>query len=383
MAVLIICEPADVHASAVAWALGKCGVEAIRWHPAPPWAAAGAVRFESGSVDYRFAGTGGEIRPSSIDAVWRRRPSRPVFPAGFGESDRRASGYELAAFHGGVQELLPRDILWANPTDGRQSANFKLRQLAAAIDVGFTIPRTLVTDDAAQARAFVESEPEGQVVYKPFYSFHWQRADRIYQSVTTPVGESDFHDPQALIWSPGIFQRFVPKAYELRVSLFGRTCVAARIFDQDPVDWRTRQSDMKVAPHELPEDVERKLHALMDALGLTMGMADLIVTPDGDYVFLEINEQGQFLWVEEMCPALPLLATCTHFLASGNPRFAAEIVPGSPLSYARFVEEEADRFHEEKLAFLSAGGILDPSFLNDHDDAAEKAEEEEEDTVTR
>lgn len=373
MAVLIICEPADVHASAVAWALEKCGIEAIRWHPAPPWASPGEVRFESGRVDYSFAGKGGEIRPSSIDAVWRRRPSRPVFPPGLRESDRQASRYELAAFHGGVQELLPRDILWANPPAAQQSANFKLRQLAAAIEVGLTIPRTLVTDDASQARAFVASEPEGQVIYKPFYSFHWQRDGRLYQSVTTPVAEADLHDPQALLWSPGIFQKFVPKACELRVSLFGRTCIAARIFDQDPVDWRTRQSDMKVAPFDLPEIVERRLHALMDALGLVMGMADLIVTPDGDYVFLEINEQGQFLWVEDMCPELPLLAACTHFLASGNPRFAAEAVPGSPLNYARFAAEEADRFHEEKLAFLEAGGILDHSFIDDNDDA-ERAE---------
>jgi hypothetical protein len=375
VSVLIICEPADLHACAVAWALAEKGVDSVRWHPAPPWALPGSVRFGAGAVDYRFAGTGGEIAPSTIDSVWMRRPSRPVFPDDLGESDRRASLNELHAYHGGVLELLPKDILWANPLGARASANFKLRQLAVAVSLGIPVPRTLVTDDSAQARDFVAAHPEGTIVYKPFHSFHWQQPnDDLYQSVTTPVAAADFHDPEALIWSPGIFQAFVPKAFELRVSIFGRTCVAAKIFDQDPIDWRTRQRDMKVAPFALPGAVEAKLLALMERLGLVMGMADLIVTPDGDYVFLEVNEQGQFLWVEDMCPDLPLLDTAARFLAGGDPRFAVRILPGEGPTYRGFVEAEGESFGDEKLSFLRAGGILGQSLLKDRPDPSrEKA----------
>ena len=365
MAVLIICDPVDVHSSALAWALKQHGAEPILWHPAPPWAPAGSIRFNSASVDYRFAGTGGEITPASIDAVWMRRWPKPVFPAGFGESDQRASRAELQAYHGGVLELLPRDILWANPLDARRSANYKPRQLAAAVAVGLAIPETIVTDDAAQAKAFAASRP-GEVIYKPFYSFFWERADKeIFQSVTTPVTAADFDDPQALIWSPGIFQAFVAKAYELRVSVFGRTCVSAKIFDQDPIDWRTRQSDMKIAPYRLPDAIERKVHALMDALGLVMGMVDFIVTPAGDYVFLEVNEQGQFLWVEEACPELPLLDIAARFLASGEPRFEAGPSRGAGPRYDVFVAEESETYLEGKQAFVAAGGILDHALLKD------------------
>lgn len=357
MTVLIVCDPADIHVSAVAWALEAGGVRAIRWHPAAPWASPGVVRFEPGSIDYRFTAAGGAIEPGAIDAVWMRRWPKPAFPPDISEADRTAARNAQIAYHGGLLELLPRGILWANPLRARASASFKLRQLAAAVAVGLPIPRTMVTDDAARARYFTASQGEGRVVYKPFHAFFWERpGHEVRHTVTTPVGEADFDDPQSLLWSPGIFQTFVPKAFELRVAMFGRTCVAAKIYDQDPVDWRTRQFDMKVAPYVLPEGVLRRLHALMERLGLTMGMADFIVTPEGEHVFLEVNEQGQFLWAEQMCPDLPLLATCARFLAGGDPRFDAEAVPGCGPRYGDFLDAGFEAFREEERRFFEAGG---------------------------
>ncbi len=46
-----------------------------------------------------------------------------------------------------------------------------------------------------------------------------------------------------------------------------------------------------------------------------MGVFDLKVAPDGEPVWLEINPQGQFLFVEGMC-GLPLTAAFCRFLAS-------------------------------------------------------------------
>jgi hypothetical protein len=34
-----------------------------------------------------------------------------------------------------------------------------------------------------------------------------------------------------------------------------------------------------------------------ELLGLAFGCIDLIVTPEGEHIFLEVNEMGQFLWV--------------------------------------------------------------------------------------
>jgi glutathione synthase/RimK-type ligase-like ATP-grasp enzyme len=51
--------------------------------------------------------------------------------------------------------------------------------------------------------------------------------------------------------------------------------------------------------HDLPDDVADKLRAMMRRLGLVYGAIDLRLTPDGRYVFLEVNPAGQFLYVEQ------------------------------------------------------------------------------------
>ena len=45
--------------------------------------------------------------------------------------------------------------------------------------------------------------------------------------------------------------------------------------------------------------VADRLKELMRLLGLTFGGIDLVLTPDGDYVFLEVNPSGQWLWLDD------------------------------------------------------------------------------------
>jgi hypothetical protein len=82
----------------------------------------------------------------------------------------------------------------------------------------------------------------------------------------------------------------------------------------------------------------------MDELGLVMGMIDLLVTPEGDHVFLKVEEQGEFLWLEQMCPDLPLVDIAARFLACGDPYFRVDVVAGFGLKYANYLGSGPDRF---------------------------------------
>jgi glutathione synthase/RimK-type ligase-like ATP-grasp enzyme len=64
------------------------------------------------------------------------------------------------------------------------------------------------------------------------------------------------------------------------------------------IDWRRRPFDIEKTPITLPSDIDAKLIALLRAFGLYFGAFDLIVTPEGRHVFLEVNPAGQYLWVE-------------------------------------------------------------------------------------
>jgi hypothetical protein len=57
------------------------------------------------------------------------------------------------------------------------------------------------------------------------------------------------------------------------------------------------------------------IHRLMERLELNFASLDMIVTPDGEFVFLELNPNGQWLWLESEV-GLPLVATMADLLMS-------------------------------------------------------------------
>lgn len=73
---------------------------------------------------------------------------------------------------------------------------------------------------------------------------------------------------------------------------------------------------------------------LMDLLGIATGSFDFAVTRQGEHVFFEVNEQGQFLWMEDRYPGLPVLQVFSEFLLSGDKHFEwkGEIDPGRSLA---------------------------------------------------
>jgi hypothetical protein len=87
------------------------------------------------------------------------------------------------------------------------------------------------------------------------------------------------------------------------------------------IDWRAAFDRLPIEPAQLPESVADACRRIMTSLGLVFGCFDVIVTPSGDYVFLEINEMGAFLWIEEKVEELHLLDAFCEFLIQGTPDF--------------------------------------------------------------
>src|SRR5262249_46875973 len=144
------------------------------------------------------------------------------------------------------------------------------------------------------------------------------------------VPKRDLGYAQDVRLCPVIFQAYVPKRVELRVTVVGGRVFAAEIHSQASRrtrhDWR--HYDPYQTPHhahDLPADVEGRCLALTERLGLRYGAIDLVLTPDGRYVFLEINPNGQFLWIEE-ATGLPISDAVCNVLMAGGPA-SPEVTP--------------------------------------------------------
>lgn len=82
-------------------------------------------------------------------------------------------------------------------------------------------------------------------------------------------------------------------------------------------DYRHVGVEIDYLPHKLPKKIEDLCLRLVSELGLVYGAIDLILTPSDEYVFLEINPNGQWYWVEQLTK-LPMLATLVDLLMNGN-----------------------------------------------------------------
>jgi glutathione synthase/RimK-type ligase-like ATP-grasp enzyme len=266
----------------------------------------------------------------SYTSVWLRRLVEPwAISDRLAAADVKMARLEARRFAEGTRTVISAGSIWINPIATRAWANSKPYQLRTAREVGFVIPTTLFSNDPDEIRAFYR-EHKGNIIYKPFAPAFW--ADRTVGGLrgvfTSRLNEDLLAGDDASFTScPGIYQEYIDKKTELRVTFFGNAYQAARIYSQQvdsgSLDYRSDlkgQARMEAAA--LDESLLEKCRAFAAKLGLLHGSFDLIERPDGSIVFLEINEMGQFLWLEERVPKMPMLALFAGFSLDPSTNFS-------------------------------------------------------------
>jgi hypothetical protein len=319
--ILILTGPEDLHAFAVREAILSRGGKVTLWQtPDFPSMSGESVLFEGGAQTVIACGPEMELKNPNFQTVWRRRPSYAIDWSKIHPSDRRFVEVECNIFRRSMLGLISPDAFWVNPLDAAISAGYKMLQHGAASDLGFKSPDTLYSNDPQQIRAFIRRHG-GEIVYKPLRGLPWQGEKSHWTSFTSRLTEEQLIEDDLLRSAPGIYQQMIPKAFELRVTVMGHCVMAARIASQDTergkLDWRRAPEDIKASPFDLPHHISDLCLRLMGKIGIVFGCFDFIVTPEGDYVFLEVNEAGQFLFLEKQT-GLPLLDRFSDFLLSGR-----------------------------------------------------------------
>jgi glutathione synthase/RimK-type ligase-like ATP-grasp enzyme len=351
--VLIPTQPGDVHACAVAEALRRKGERPLIWHTSDfPHRATETVRFAGASqaVRIRESGPAGmDLGEQRVDVVWNRRPDHRVNEDALPPADAELASRSCDVFRRSLFQVLGRDAFWVND-DAAVRRNSKLVQHRAATALGLRVPDTLYTNDPQAIRAFLR-EQGGSAVYKPLVARCWWSGGDTYSATyTTLIRDSDLVDDALLQGVPGIYQAVVPKACELRVTVMGREIAAARLLSQQTragtLDWRKAYDELVMEPCTLPSELAAQCLALLDALGFVFGCFDFVVTPAGEHVFLEVNQAGQFLFIEEYT-GRPMLDMFCEFLRQGRPDFRWT-EPAAPLRLDDVMDEARAMLHEAR-----------------------------------
>jgi glutathione synthase/RimK-type ligase-like ATP-grasp enzyme len=267
-----------------------------------------------------------------------------TLPENVGGFERDYAEAECRAFISGFLRLISAP--WVNDSTCELAASSKMYQLVQAASAGFRIPRTLITNSPGAVMEFVEDAGR-EIIFKPLsgvsavgtdfsrelYATYGERlkydirvrpsdarAHVVFANVLT---NAHLDRIDSIEFSPAIFQDRIAKELEIRVTVVGDEIFAAEIHSQKHEHTRVDFRRMTFARpggmpehrvHKLPASVESMIMLLMKRFGLDFACFDLILTPDGEYVFLEVNPNGQWLWVESLTQ-MRITAALAAFLA--------------------------------------------------------------------
>lgn len=325
---LIVTEPDDMQAILVKLALESQGHSVYCLMTADqPTLQKNSLYISSEAENWKHVSEQYCFQGRQYDVVWWRRPRRPFIPQqSVHQDDYVFIKQENDYFFDSLTYHFSPKAWWINSPSAAKRSHAKLLQLKIAKECGLSIPPTLCSNDPEEIRSFCRFHENEEVVYKPLCSYFWFEDQQVKISYTAKLNQNLLPDDAVLQFTPGIYQKLIQKKYELRINVFGSYVTAVKIDSQSrmdtSIDWRAVQgNDLPIEHYAVPALLKLKLCNFMQKMGLIFGAFDFIVTPDGEYIFLEINEQGQFLWIEEINPQIPILDIFVQFLQNKKQNF--------------------------------------------------------------
>jgi glutathione synthase/RimK-type ligase-like ATP-grasp enzyme len=313
--IVILAPPEDLHARRVAREIELLGeaVLVVSWLQAA-WGLRASLSYtaERAEVFIQAEQDGSAIRLADVRAIWIRRPSPPAIPPGLIDVEHRHfARQEWQNLLDGLTLSLGLDAVMVNPLPAQRAA-VKPYQLAIARRVGLRVPETLITSDPLRAQQFVDAH-QGRVVHKAMTSPRNTFVD------TRRWQEMDRRALNQLLVAPAIFQRLVEGPIDIRATIVGQEIYAAAIRTAESragLDSRL-DLDVPITIYEIPNEIARQLHALMAAIGLIFATVDMKVDAAGQLHFLELNPQGQFLYIE-ILTCLPIAGAVAQLLVKAQ-----------------------------------------------------------------
>jgi glutathione synthase/RimK-type ligase-like ATP-grasp enzyme len=331
--ILIITHRGDLHADLIAERIAARGLAPFRIDlDRFPADYALDLHLDHGAWtgELQHLPSGDALDIARIGAVWTRKTAEFAYLSEtLGAQERAFAHQEMEHILFGL--LYGLDAFWMSHPSAVRGALWKGEQLMRAAKFGFDVPASDITNSPGSARAF-HAAADGDIVFKALASptlgaERVQETERVNAGLpTTRIGRE--HDAMfdAVAQLPCFFQHYIAKRYELRVTVIDGRVFAAKIHSQDDprtaVDFRDFSAPIRYQAETLPLEIERRCRDFVASYSLTYGAIDLIVAPDGRYVFLENNPGGQFLFVEQLVPELKMLDALAECLIAGAERGA-------------------------------------------------------------
>nr|WP_161972964.1 hypothetical protein [Halostella pelagica] len=237
-----------------------------------------------------------------IGSIWYRRPGKPYeFADEDKKPDQATVEYIREQWEAWLNSLQTLSgVTWINHPEDNRRMESKIHQLRLADKLGFRIPETTVTNSGPDVLETFDRH--GTVISKALSSPLITETEQDEFVFSVHLEDPPSVDDESLKVCPTIFQEpFLPKT-DYRVNVIGDTVIPVRIEakagEQVAVDWRTEKEAVRFVQDSLPQKIEDLCRDFVDEAGLIFGAIDLVEV-DGEYVFLEINPNGEWGWLQK------------------------------------------------------------------------------------
>ncbi|KKR30824.1 hypothetical protein A2715_01840 [Candidatus Woesebacteria bacterium RIFCSPHIGHO2_01_FULL_39_32] len=266
-----------------------------------------------------------EISLSDIRSVWFRKPyfGYDMINNELKVQQALSERYKIDEFRQVCNTLLIKaeenGIFVVSPYNALNKAKYKILQLDKAFNIGLSIPDTLVSTRYDEIEKFC-SDHDGQMIIKVLGKpeVTYGKKSITFQTYLVSIDKFREYYKKREVDYPFLVQEKIEKSLELRITIIGNQIFPCAIYSQEnknaKLDWtKANPFDIPHKEYKLPKDIIKKCFNLCKHFKLQFGAIDMAVTPEGKYVFFEINPNGQYLWIEHLTK-LPLSEAMSNLL---------------------------------------------------------------------
>ncbi|MDX1829283.1 MAG: hypothetical protein R3342_07025 [Lutibacter sp.] len=183
-------------------------------------------------------------------------------------------------------------------------ANNKIDQLNYALcnTENIVVPDTIITNNPKDVESFFKKH-NGNICFKLQKGVIIKSGDDYQTIYTNKVTKKDLENINLVKSHPCQFQEYIEKNYEIRIIATDFEQIGIAIHSQESelsqVDFRRYDFDNVPYNHiELPKNIKHFCLKMIKHYGLHFGVFDFIYSANEEFVFLELNPNGQWLWLQ-------------------------------------------------------------------------------------
>ena len=245
------------------------------------------------------------LTPQDISAVIYRRPKAIYIPDDVGDQFQRnhLSGEWAEAIEGFLSCIpLPK---WINHPTMNYIASHKVEQLSRAQNYGLHTPDTVITNRYEDVKSFYEKHHVTGIIAKSLAG-SWIERDLPQNDTflhTVEITELDDSIFNSINTTPVIFQEKINKKSDVRIIVLDSSIIAVELKrienGQQSLDIRRdNMSGVKYSVTQIPRQVNNIIFQLIQSYQLRFAVLDFAIDQEGDWIFFEINPNGQWAWLD-------------------------------------------------------------------------------------